>query len=407
MAETTVVTKENLFELTKLLVEQGLGYKVLDDCRIQDPDGQIVSIRGVGDAQYTILVRKERVLIPTNSYVYLTPFKDNSARDKAREWFFTLMRIRPGIIIERLLKKIFEKAIDGTATEPNTVTVVSSITPLLTEAIKKELTRIDLKARDVCEILYNNSTKTATLSSNILDDKECSKKHGVHDEFESPMHDKYPEVSHKTWAVIKKAILAILDTENDLSEWAENATVANCQMASAILMLSWKTMDQISGLTKELLNEDLNTVREGELLKDMESYANIERYLSVTPLSPGVKEEEAAKPNPASSYVVPGSNQPIPQVQAPAPVVAAAPVVGYGAPGQPSYVPQESSFAPAGSLAAPPTTQKQMNTRIMAFSQQPTAPVGYGQPMGGYPQPVGYAPTVPGSYVPQNGGGFY
>ena len=397
MATTTVVTKENLYELTKLLIEQGTGHKVLDDTRIQNPFGEIVQIKGIGDTNYTILVRKERAVIPTNNYVYLAPFKDNSARDKAREWFFNMMKAKPGALLWKIMTCIFKKATEGNATEPNTVTVVSKITPLLTEAIKKELAKLDLKGYEIGAIDYNNSTKTAYFTSPLLADEECSKKHGAHDTFKSEMHDNYPDVSWKTWVVVKKTLLAILETD-DISEWAENATVQHCQMASAILNLSWKMMSQMSGLHKELLNDDLQTVREGELLQDMESYANIERYLSVTPLAPSCCKEDTTAPNPADSYVIPGSNRPV----APPPPTAMVPVAPSVAPGVVPVVagPSPADFRPAGSLSTPAMSAQQLTTRMAAFNPQgaiPMAPVAPMAPVYGQPA-IPVAPPIGGYY---------
>ena len=176
-----------------------------------------------------------------------------------------------------------------------------------------------LRPKDIGYIIYNGATKTASFTSPILEDKECSKKHSDKDAFSSPMHEAYPSISYKAWGVVQKTILAILDS-TDISEWAENATVQNCQMASAVLTLSWKLLSQLSGLVKELFNRDLQVEREGELLRDMESYANIERYLSVTPLSPAIKPEEASKPNPANAYVIPGSSGQTVQAGGPPPV---------------------------------------------------------------------------------------
>lgn len=394
MATTTAVTKENLFELTKLIIEQTAHYKVLDDLRIQNPDGNMVGIKGSGDKYYTILVRRERVPIPTPDYVYLTPFKDNSAKDMAREWFFMTVKVAPGAIIGGIMRDIFKKAVDGTATEPNTVTVISKISGSLTEALKKELVKLEFNPKDIGYIIYNGATKTASFTSPILEDKECSKKHSDKDTFSSPMHEAYPSVSYKAWGVVQKTILAILDS-TDISEWAENATVQNCQMASAVLTLSWKLLSQISGLVKELFNRDLQVEREGELLRDMESYANIERYLSVTPLSPAIKPEEASKPNPANAYVIPGSSGQTVQAGGPPPVQqwGAQPVgpasynYGYGAPPVPTGPAPQDGFRPAGSLTAPPISQRQAMTRFNAFNQTP--PGGYyGQPVyqnQGYP----------------------
>ena len=117
MATTTVVTKENLYELTKLLIEQGTGHKVLDDTRIQNPFGEIVQIKGIGDTNYTILVRKERAVIPTNNYVYLAPFKDNSARDKVNNFLRAAGAWEYGRAEELLDPKKF-KAFFGRKNEP-------------------------------------------------------------------------------------------------------------------------------------------------------------------------------------------------------------------------------------------------------------------------------------------------